>query len=357
MRTRVNDIPLSKPPGWSLTGKKIMVHDLTAPLSANTILIDVSELQILGLPDQTSNSGKFLTTNGTVASWQTLPTPPDPTIDIDSILPSQTGQTGKVLKTDGTSAYWADDLGTSAPPTLDVVLTEGNTSTKGIALGTDAAAVDTSISVGDEANAGAPGSIAIGPGAATNEAGSLAVGSNAATNAPSSAAIGALANTGAEGTLVVGERATSTNKNEIVLGGGRFLYPNNSSDNNGAGKHSHHIFNFIGPGGTWNYSQFVHTSADIVFQRYTLKVYCINNTSITDDFYIKEISGYRINNTLGDFTEYTASSNSFSGNDVSIALSTDGFKQLKVGVKGIDNSKEYRWTIDWEINELTGNPA
>ena len=48
------------------------------------------------LPDQTGQSGKFLTTDGTDASWA----------DVDT-LPSQSGQSGKFLTTDGTDASWA----------------------------------------------------------------------------------------------------------------------------------------------------------------------------------------------------------------------------------------------------------
>ena len=48
------------------------------------------------LPSQTGQSGKFLTTNGTAASWATV-----------DALPSQTGNSGKFLTTDGTSASWA----------------------------------------------------------------------------------------------------------------------------------------------------------------------------------------------------------------------------------------------------------
>jgi hypothetical protein len=46
-------------------------------------------------PSQTSNSGKYLTTNGTNTSWATV-----------DALPSQTGQAGKYLTTDGTVASW-----------------------------------------------------------------------------------------------------------------------------------------------------------------------------------------------------------------------------------------------------------
>jgi hypothetical protein len=47
------------------------------------------------LPDQTSQSGKFLTTDGTDASWASV-----------DALPSQSGQSGKFLSTDGTNASW-----------------------------------------------------------------------------------------------------------------------------------------------------------------------------------------------------------------------------------------------------------
>ena len=47
-------------------------------------------------PSQTSNSGKYLTTNGSTTSWATV-----------DALPSQTGNSGKYLTTDGTVASWA----------------------------------------------------------------------------------------------------------------------------------------------------------------------------------------------------------------------------------------------------------
>lgn len=47
------------------------------------------------LPDQTGQSGKFLTTDGTDASWATV-----------DALPTQTGHNGEVLTTNGTAASW-----------------------------------------------------------------------------------------------------------------------------------------------------------------------------------------------------------------------------------------------------------
>jgi hypothetical protein len=49
----------------------------------------------LTLPSQSGNSGKYLKTDGSIASWQ----------NVDS-LPLQTGNSGKYLKTNGTTATW-----------------------------------------------------------------------------------------------------------------------------------------------------------------------------------------------------------------------------------------------------------
>ena len=54
---------------------------------------------ISSLPDQTGQSGKFLTTDGSQASWTT--------VEVDA-LPDQTGQSGKFLTTDGSQASWSE---------------------------------------------------------------------------------------------------------------------------------------------------------------------------------------------------------------------------------------------------------
>ena len=50
------------------------------------------------LPSQSGQSGKFLTTDGSALSWDSV-----------DALPSQTGQSGKFLTTNGTEASWADN--------------------------------------------------------------------------------------------------------------------------------------------------------------------------------------------------------------------------------------------------------
>lgn len=64
------------------------------------------------LPSQTGQSGKFLTTNGTAASWA----------DVDA-LPSQSGQSGKYLTTNGTTPSWVS----LTIPTTTNSITSGST--------------------------------------------------------------------------------------------------------------------------------------------------------------------------------------------------------------------------------------
>jgi hypothetical protein len=64
--------------------------------SGNTVKATAQNIANLAIPSQASQSGKFLTTNGTAASWGAV-----------SQVPSQTGQGGKFLTTNGTTASWA----------------------------------------------------------------------------------------------------------------------------------------------------------------------------------------------------------------------------------------------------------
>lgn len=75
-----------------------------------------------GVPTQTGNNGKFLTTNGTTASWAQIYQVPSVTGNsglflgndginytwqtVPGTIPTMTGQAGKYLTNDGSSAYW-----------------------------------------------------------------------------------------------------------------------------------------------------------------------------------------------------------------------------------------------------------
>ena len=74
---------------------------VTGTVSATDFSGDGSNLTgVDSLPDQTGNTGKYLTTDGTDASWVTV-----------DALPDQTDNSGKYLTTDGTDASWADVSG------------------------------------------------------------------------------------------------------------------------------------------------------------------------------------------------------------------------------------------------------
>ena len=79
-------------------------------------------------PTQTSNAGKYLSTDGTNTSWAAV-----------DALPSQTGNNGKYLTTDGTDPSWA---------TLD---TDANQTTKGMYIHANTITADTTITTGNNA--------------------------------------------------------------------------------------------------------------------------------------------------------------------------------------------------------------
>jgi hypothetical protein len=81
----------------------------TAIPSSKTLVATDSTAYVV--PSQTGNSGKYLTTNGTVSSWGAV-----------DALPSQTSNAGKYLTTDGTTASWAT---VTTDPTADIFMMMG----------------------------------------------------------------------------------------------------------------------------------------------------------------------------------------------------------------------------------------
>lgn len=135
----------------------------------STSLLGNGDISIVGLPSQTSQSGKFLTTNGTSASWA-------------NALPFQSGNNGKILTTNGSSASWnslktlnsTSLLGSGDIPVLQNTATGTNsltilgntTSYSGaINIGTDASSFSYATALGYSSSASGNSSIALGRGA------------------------------------------------------------------------------------------------------------------------------------------------------------------------------------------------
>ena len=64
--------------------------------SAGAVTLSLDTTSVYVVPTQTGQNGKYLTTDGSSASWASV-----------DALPSQTGNSGKYLTTDGSTASWA----------------------------------------------------------------------------------------------------------------------------------------------------------------------------------------------------------------------------------------------------------
>ena len=64
--------------------------------TSGTVSVALDTASIYVVPSQSTHSGKYLTTNGSAASWA----------NVDA-LPSQSGNSGKYLTTNGSAASWA----------------------------------------------------------------------------------------------------------------------------------------------------------------------------------------------------------------------------------------------------------
>jgi hypothetical protein len=87
------------------------INGTTIPSSKTLVATDSTAYVV---PSQTGNTGKYLKTDGSTSSWQT----------VDS-LPSQTGNAGEFLTTDGTNASWSAISGSLAQPTEPSSPTDG----------------------------------------------------------------------------------------------------------------------------------------------------------------------------------------------------------------------------------------
>jgi hypothetical protein len=89
----------------TLTTPNIGVATATSTIPSSKTLVATDSTTYV-VPSQTGNSGKYLTTDGSVSSWASV-----------DALPSQTGNSGKYLTTNGTTASWAA-ITTDPTPTV-----------------------------------------------------------------------------------------------------------------------------------------------------------------------------------------------------------------------------------------------
>ena len=124
-----------------------------------------------GLPSQTGNSGKFLTTDGTDASWAT----------INALQNESTGGTGRltILGTPITTGNNGINIGVSST-------TAGN----GVSIGASAGALGLGVAIGANASSSATTSVAIGGTSASSGVASIAIGSNSTSSGWGSVALG-----------------------------------------------------------------------------------------------------------------------------------------------------------------------
>lgn len=177
------------------------------------------------LPDQTGHSGEFLTTDGTDASWGAVSQVPSTTgatqgdvLTVDSGgnavwqaggggLPSQTGQSGKFLTTDGTDASWSDKpLVNKATGTYSIQLTTYS--------GDSPVSDGDTVCIGTSATVTRQGGVAIGRSASCG--GSVTVGYNART-VYGGIAIGGSANATAQRAIQIG-RGTNSEAGTVYFG-------------------------------------------------------------------------------------------------------------------------------------------
>ena len=101
----VTSVDATVPTGLAVSGNPITTSGTLAFTYASGYAIPTTTKQsnwddsytfTSNFPSQTSQSGKYLTTDGSVLSWATV-----------DALPSQTGNSGKYLTTDGSTASWA----------------------------------------------------------------------------------------------------------------------------------------------------------------------------------------------------------------------------------------------------------
>lgn len=123
---------------FSITGTLAISHGGTGATTAHHAINAL-------LPNQSVHTGSFLTTDGSTASWATIPSPPPP-------LPDQSGQSGKYLSTDGSTASWQTIPSYTLPKATTSTL--GGVIADGTSITVDANGVISAVGSGSTASTG-----------------------------------------------------------------------------------------------------------------------------------------------------------------------------------------------------------
>lgn len=156
---------------------------VTQPSTYGWEHIGSTDIDLSGyVPTSRTINGKALSTNITLTS--------------DDVLPDQTGQSGKYITTDGTNASWKEINALQNTATGNNSLTILGTSSTGVEstnVGIQSSAGWYATSLGRNARANGGGSIALGRSALADKKNSVAIGTNAQSTAIGAIALGALA--------------------------------------------------------------------------------------------------------------------------------------------------------------------
>ena len=171
------------------------------------------DVQPSGLPDQTGQSGKFLYTNGTAASWSDKP-----------LVNTATGTDSlTILGTPATSNSGAINIGSGSSATGDGIAIGKNSTSGKIAIGVNAnCGANGYMAIGTDAEAGTFGTAIGGNSKATGNT-ALAIGQGARATAGASLAIGYASKSSANYAIQIGGSGVTNNEaNTIKIGLGGF---------------------------------------------------------------------------------------------------------------------------------------
>ena len=152
------------------------------------------------------------------------------TIEVDagggSGLPDQTGQSGKFLTTDGTDASWSDKPLVNTATGTNAITIGGNSGTgnKSVNIGSSSTADNNCISIGYNATARAVSAYA--------EGNAIAIGTAASCTGDGRMAIGRSSVASSTGAIAIGWCATASAQYAIQLGGGDAWHKPTNSDAN-----------------------------------------------------------------------------------------------------------------------------